>query len=287
MCRILFLSVMFFLFYQKIFAQEIIAPGNIKANLQQNEEMSWNRYVAGEFTVLSINDSQGNWLAKNVNNIKTWSLNRWGFPNFALKRECRIFCVPNNSYMQKLFGISDSQVEEREDVLVLWLVLNDKPQKVIPKYLTQLVFLEFQKQYKTKLGYWFVVGSSSLNTTANDVKQTLLNMSFDELFSIKQIFNTTNEEFNNLDESKKTIYRKQCMYLCLLLRKEFGEAKFQGFLRYCVLNDPETSLKAIYGYKNYDEFQTKYLQYVKDLNLDLMKNKTPDSYLEIQNVLYK
>lgn len=281
--------VLIFIFFMScvVFGQELIVPENIKVNLQQNEEMSWNRYVAGEFTVLSINDSQGNWLAKNVSNIKTWSLNRWGFPNFSLKREFRIFCVPNSAYMKKLFGITDSQVEEREDVLVLWLVLNDKPQKVIPKYLTQLLFIEFQKEYKTKLGYWFIIGSSSLNTVASEIRQVLSNMPRENMFTIKEIFDLSNASFNNLDEDRKNIYIKQSMYLCLMLRKEFGEAKFQGFLRCCVLQDAESSLQAVYGYKNYDEFQTKYLQYVKDLNLDLQKNKTPDSYLEIQNVFYK
>lgn len=286
MRNILILIIVFFLSCVA-FSQELIVPENIKTNLQQNEEMHWNRYVAGEFTVLSINDSQGNWLAKNVGNIKSWSLNRWGFPNFSLKRECRIFCVPNSAYMKKLFGISDSQVEEREDVLVLWLVLNDKPQKVIPRYLTQLLFLEFQKEYKTNLGYWFIVGSSSLNTTTNEIRQNLSDISLKKLYTAQEIFELSSAAFNNLDEDGKKLYIKQCMYLCLMLRKEFGEAKFQGFLRYCVLQDAETSLQSVYGYKNYSEFQSKYLRYIKDLNLDLQNNKTPDSYLEIQNVIYK
>ena len=72
--------------------------------------------------------------------------------------------------------------------------------------------------------------------------------------------------------------------LCLMLRKEFGEVKLQGFLRLQSKNKPETVLGMIYGFKSYSQFDRQYVRYMKDLCADLADDHTPDSYLEIKSV---
>ena len=289
MWRILFFFC-FGLYCNHLLSQELVVPINSTARLEANETLEWNRYVSGNFTILSVDDTQGRWLSNNIQQIKRWCVNRWGFPDFNLNRECRIFCVPNKTLMKKLFGIDAPHFEERENILALWLILDNEPAKVIPQYLTPLLYYEFQKEYKTRLSLWFVLAASELNTTPKEVRAKLsssIKLTENNYMPFGEFFNLTKEQFKSLDVDKQKLYLLQSIYLNLLLRKEFGEAKLQGFLNSCVVNDAEKSLQMVYGYKNYQEFESKYWEYFNDLNRDLSSGKTPDSYLNIQPVLYK
>ena len=49
--------------------------------------------------------------------------------------------------------------------------------------------------------------------------------------SAEQVFSTTDDEYNKQTNENKNLFDQQSACLCLMLRKEFGEVKLQGFLR--------------------------------------------------------
>lgn len=253
------------------------------------KDLQWNRYSVGNFTILSIDDNQGKWLSENIEKIRAWCLNRWGFPDIQLAKECRIFCVPNKELLKKLFSIEDSRVEIRDENNVIWLVLDDKPAKTIPVYLTQIALVEFEQKNNVKLGWWFKRGSSVLNGIIPDVRKnvseldTLLQQN-QPIFVSEKMFTLTEDDYKKESPENQLIFDRQAVALCIMLRKEFGEAKLQGFLRISGKNNAQDVLKVVYGFDSFSHFDKQYIKFMRELTFDVLNDKTPDAYLEIKPV---
>lgn len=266
-------------------AQEVIFPYGAGPTDPDLKNLEWNRYVVDNFSILSIDNGQGKWLSENLASIRQWCLTRWGFPESKLTKECRLFCVPNKPLLKKLFGLEQSKFEIRKDVNVIWLVLDDKPAKVIPPHLTQICFSEFETVHNIKIGLWFKRGSAILNGPTSEVRQNIASLDVSKAgFLSEKMFTMTEDDYNKETFENRKLYDQQAVILCILLRKEFGEAKLQGFLRLTSRNNPQDVLKVIYGFSGYSHFDRQYIRFTKDLNSDIVNNKTPDSYLEIKPV---
>ena len=75
--------------------------------------------------------------------------------------------------------------------------------------------------------------------------------------------------------------------MCLFLRKEFGEAKLQGFLRLSSKNKVEDVFKMIYGFDSFCDFDLSYGRFNKDLKIALNKKLVPNYYLTISKSSFK
>lgn len=250
------------------------------------KDLSWNRYATKSFTILSIDNEKGKWLSENVEEIKASALTRWGFPDVKFSKECRLFAVPNFSLLQKLFNSTAPRVQFRKELNAAWLVVDDKPNKTVLPYVTQVALAEYENAHNTTLPWWFKRGVINLNSSVVDVRQSLKNfydLARKEQFSFttEQMLQFTEDDYNKQNMDNKKIFDQQSMCLCLLLRKEFGEAKLQGFLRMQSKNKPEDVLNVVYGFKSYSQFEKSYIQFMKDLTSDVDDNDCPDAYLEI------
>lgn len=259
------------------------------------KNLQWNRYTTQNFTILSIDDGQGKWLATNLEKIKTWCVTRWGFPDFKLSKECRVMCIPNKNLMKKLFNLTESRYEVRRnkdggvDMTILWLILDDKPAKTVPAQLSQVCFAEFETVHNVKLGWYAHRGMSLLNATPMEIRQQLaaLGNSVNRdspVFVSQKMFTMTEDEYYKAKQEDQLVFDSQAVALCLMLRKEFGEAKMQGFMRLSSRNNPEAVLLSIYGFRGFQHFDGSYARYMRDLTNDIARGKTPDSYLEIRPV---
>jgi hypothetical protein len=94
----------------------------------------------------------------------------------------------------------------------------------------------------------------------------------------------TEEEYTKLKPEEHAIFDAQSVVLCLMLRKEFGEAKLQGFLRIAQRNKMEDVLRLVYSFQSFKNFDASYARYMKDLTNDVAASRIPDSYLEIKPV---
>lgn len=270
------------------YSNEVAHPENAKISVEDEEIKSlvWNRYVNKNFTVLSIDDKQGYWLYKNIDQINDWCVSRWGLPKIDFSKECRIFCVPNKSLLKKLFGLENSRVEVRKkdgevDITVLWLVLEETEFHQVSPYLTRACFAELEQE-GLKLSWWFTRSAEILSLPIKEIRD-LLESSFEPSGS-EAIFNTTFEDYQKLSAENKKLFDKKCLVLCLMLRKELGEIKLHSFLVVESKNKVEKSLNFVYGYSSIQEFEKKFLLFSNDLSKAIGSQKVPDSYLQITNV---
>lgn len=234
------------------------------------QDIFWNRYATKNFVILSIDDEQGKWLSNNIEELKTWCNTRWGFKDTNFNHEFRILCVPSKNLLNKLFDLKESKIEFRENLTVMWLVLNDKPTHSITPFLTQVML-------EGKLDFWAVKGISFLNTSDSEIKGHLIDL-FSILrkryFNINKILLMKKEDYLKLTEEDKSIFDVQSAVLCLFLKKEFGENKFQRFIS-------SKDIK-IYKFSDYEQFDKIFLRYMQDLSFQNMKQKIPDSYLDVR-----
>ena len=249
------------------------------------KDLTWNRYTTENFVIVSIDDAQGKWLSENLEKIKTWGLTRWGFNDVKFSKECRIFCVPNQALFKKLFNLDQSKFEIREELTAIWLLLDEKPTIAIPPLVTAVSLYEFEIKNSVKIPVWFKKGSAALNTSVPNIRQKLVKFTEtfkkdEPIYDSGKLFTFTEEDY----KSDKQLYEQESIMLCLMLRKEFGEAKLQGFLRIASNNDPQDVLKVVYGFNDYDHFDKQFYVFMKDLSRDMTENKTPNSYLEIKPV---
>lgn len=287
MRNIIYTLFLFCLLFANVKAQDLMYPYGSEPVEITNLE--WNRYTKDKFTILSVNDSQGKSVLQNVDKIRSWCLVRWGFPDVALSKELRIFCVPDKALMKKLFSLEQSRVEVRKDVIIIWLISNSDPLTTLPECMTQAVLSEFESNFKVKLGFWFKRGSSILNGVVPKVKQNLIDLnenfiSDKAFFLSEKVFSITEEDYVRENIENRVLFDRQAVALCLMLRKEFGEAKLQGFLRVSNKNNFQQVMKIIYGFDNFSKFDEQYIKYMRELSSDVVNNKTPDSYLEIKPI---
>jgi len=257
------------------------------------KDLAWNRYTTKNFVVMSIDNAQGKWMSENLENIKIWCLERWGFPDFQFTKECRVFCVPNKVLFKKLFNLDESKVEVRRnngviEITAMWLVLDDKPARVIPRELTKICFAEFEQKHNVTIPFFARNGMGLLNNSLPDIRSNISLLGNvvqrdQPIFVSEKMFSMTEDEYDKSTAENKKVFDCQSVALCLLLRKEFGEAKMQGFLRMANKNSPKDVLYVVYGFSSYAQFDQSYLRYMKDLSRDIQQ-RTPDSYLEIRPV---
>lgn len=254
------------------------------------KDLQWNRYTTTNFTILSIDDGQGRWLAANMESIKMWCVTRWGFPDFKFTTECKVVCVPNRKLMKKLFNLTESKYEVRRkdgrvEASAMWLILDDKPAMTIPVPLSHICFAEFQARHQVKMGCFAHHGMSLLNGTIPEIRARIGTLATRmDSTSAEKMLSITEEDYVALTPAARGFFDSQAMVLCLLLRKEFGEAKMQGFLRMSSRNSPQAVLQKVYRFRDFRQFDESYSRYTGDLTREVLASRTPDSYLNIRPV---
>lgn len=293
MKKLIFLMTL--IFSSNIAYAQIEYPYGVSAPADTDlKGLKFNRYTTDNFVILSINNAQGKWLSENLEQIEKWCLSRWGFPEknrSGFTKECRIFCVPNKDLLKKIFNIDEPVAEARKkdgklEITVMWLVLDAKPSSSVVPYLTQICLTEFEEKNNVNIGYWFKRGASLLNRPIFEIKKDLVDLASvikknEAIFASDQMFTFTEEEYLKQSEENKKLFDQEAIALCLMLRKEFGEAKLQGMLRLANRNNPQDVLKVVYGFSGYNHFDKQYIRFMRDLSADILKGKTPDKYLEI------
>ncbi len=236
----------------------------------------WYRWTTKNFIILSLDQKQGIYLFNNIEDIKKSILAKWGLPDINFSSECKVLCVKDQNLFKKLFNLDQSKVEIRENLDVLFLLLDGPPHQTFIPYFSEVVLSEFFNKYNLKLNIW-TRGMSLLTQPVSNIRKDIVSLHNQNLFSAKEILEMTQKELRD-----KNLFDCQSEVLCLMLRKEFGQRKFHTLLK--SLGKGKSAARCfneIYGFKSLEQFDVKYKQYIKDLSSDIKNSKTPDSYLEI------
>jgi len=262
----------------------------------------WNRWTSENFTVLSLNDTQAQYLHKHLELVKVWVFSRWGLYDMPFSAECKLICVDDPELYEKMFKINSTQVEIRRqnsgpdsqndwenkiEESVIFVLINDDPSRTIPLPLTEVCLAEFARNYQQQFPWWAVRGMSLLNGSLDQIRSN-----FNEFVPVvtqnrnvyftKGLFNMTKDKYVVLDEAHKHLYDQCAMTLCLMLRKEFGQNLFHKFLNKSSIVSSDDALVDVLGFQGNDDFDRTFRRYMIDLMNDVKNNKTPNSYLQIQ-----
>lgn len=268
-------------------AENLIAPDGHLGEYVATDDLQWNRYTTqNNFVILSIDDSQGKWLAENLDSFRANCLAKWGFENFKSDIEIRIFSVPNKETLKKLFSIEKPRIEKRDNLIAMWIVLESDLTGDLSPFLQEAVLYDYELHSKEDLPFWFERGSVVLSNNLDKINQELKNLkkTLDEnqLLVMDRIFKMDPEAYNKETQDQKELYDRQAAALCLMLRKEFGGIKMRAFLNACVSEGVEKSLKAVYDFNGSNHFAKQYRHYLKDLCSQAAEDKILASYLTIK-----
>jgi hypothetical protein len=250
-------------------------------------KIGWNRWTTANFTILSIDLNQGDYLSNNIEQMKSWCLERWGLQDVKYNTECRIYCVPDRETMQRLFNISEPRAEVKNDlnkntVNYLWLVLDGKPAEVIPAALTLVSLREYEAATKSKIGWWAHRGISDLNLSIPQIKNNIVFSepfieNDDKMFFTKSLVTVTEDTWRKLTPEQQKLYDSEAASLCLMIRKEYGQNIFLSSLGM----SNEKAVKEILGFSNFTSFDITFKRFLVNIVKDVKDGRTPDNYLQI------
>ena len=282
--------------------RKVTLPMEVREELQVNisvppeiEGKVWNRWTSENFTVLSLNDIQAQYLHKHLELVKVWVFSRWGLYDLPFAAECKMICVDEPDLFFKMFKIRESRVEIRRDdqgrikEAVIFLLINDAPSHTVPTPLTEVCMAEFSQAYKQDTPWCLVRGMALLNGALDQIRGDI-----SEFFPIVEqnkpvyflngLFGISKKKYAELTPENKRIFDQCSLTLCLMLRKEFGENKFHWFIKTASEQNAEQAAKEILKFQSAADFDKTFRRYMIDITRDVTTNKTPDEYLQITRV---
>ncbi len=254
----------------------------------------WNRWTSKNFVVCSIDNQQAEYLYHHLELVKTWIYSRWGLYDIKFDAECRLICVNDPELYRKMFRLDESSVEVRRnddgtiDLSVVFLLLDKSPPLTVPIPLTEVCLAEFGQNYNEKFGWWANRGMSLLNGSIAQIKQSILDVkpfldNDNPMYFSQGLTEMTEGGYYALPKEQRRLFDKSAMFLCLLMRKEFGQDKFHWVLSKTTNGaNGESALRKVCGFDSYGAFDQVFLRYISDLCSDVSKDATPNSYLQVR-----
>lgn len=283
----------------KVFFETLPVPEGVQPSSDPSiPNIAWNRWTTRNFTVHSIDVDQGKYLFNNIEQMKTWTFERWGLadirftsetanePNAKPIPQVKVFCAPDAVTMKKLFNMESSFGETRVEngkikISHLWLVLDVKPSEVIPASLTVIALKEYEQQTNKKFGWWVHRGMPVLNMTLPQIRGNIVTIEGalgkdSGMFFSKALLEMTEENWKSQSPELKRLFDSQAATMCLLVRKEFGQDNFHAMM------NQQASFQTVLGFRDNAELDATFKRYMVYLTQDIRQNKTPNDYLQIQ-----
>lgn len=276
---------------ETIYLNSLPVPEGVYAP-QNPPKIKWTLFETENFTILSVDKSQGEFLVKNIEKMKEWTLDRWGLPDVKFSNKCVVYVAPDKDTMKTLFNLEGSFGEGRYkdgklEGCYLWLVLEGNPTQIIPAALTGVVLKQLEAKENIKVNWAFERGMAVLNLSLPQIKANINELqphikSDANVVTAEGLLKLSEEDWKKLSVEQKTLFDRQSVVLCLLIRKQFGQRIFQKSMA-TVFSDPN-ALKSTLGFDDFGKLNSTYALYMMYLAGDIAANKTPDNYLQITKV---
>ena len=173
--------------------RKVTLPMEVREELETTEVPDeikgkvWNRWTSENFTVLSLNDTQAQYLHKHLELVKVWVYSRWGLYDVPFSAECKLICVDDPDLFKKMFKIDSTRVEIRRqksgpdsqnwekniEESIIFVLINDAPSHTIPVPLTEVCLAEFALKYKQNFPWWAYRGMGLLNGALDQIRSSL------------------------------------------------------------------------------------------------------------------
>ena len=258
------------------------------------EGLAWNRWTSKNFIVCSLNDPQAQYLHKHLELVKGWTFTRWGMYDVDFSTQCKLICVDDKDLFKRLFNLDNTKIEVRRDSegriieTVIFLLIDGPPSDTVPFPLTEICLAELSQKYNSSFDFWVYKGVSYINGTLDQIRERITELkdfsNSESSYPFKDVFEMTNEKYKNLSQEQKRIFENFSIAMCLFIRKEFGQESFLKFLQVSSESSAEEAIRTVLKFQGYEDFSNTFKRYVRDLSGDILSKKTPDSYLQIQEI---
>jgi hypothetical protein len=274
---------------QQVYFSTLPVPAGIQPSSDPSiPAIGWYRWTTSNFVVHSYDKSQGQYLFENIEQMKTWCLERWALPDLKFNQPCHVFCAPDAETMKKLFNMTGSFGEGRQVngrlQTILWITLDAKPVESVPPALSIVCLKEFDLQLgQNRTGYWVQRGVPVLSMTLPQIRRYFTELqpylqNDSKVYFSQGILQMTEDEWKKLPPENKKLFDIEAGMMCLFVRKEFGQKNFHAAL------GSGSQLVATLGFRDFNHLDSSFKRYMFYLAGDVQQNKTPDSYLQIEAV---
>ena len=256
-----------------------------------DSDLKWHRWTTNNFVILSIDKEQGDYLFNNIEDIKEASVSKWGIKNSVFDNRCKIIVVKDKELFEKMFRIDETRVEIRKNSdessqAIIWCLIDGSSIDIPVSVAVSEAHFASQKDYGC---FWASKGMSLLAQSLSDIKAGAKRVNGfivedKPMYFGKSIFNINRAQYKKLSVEHKQLFDDESVLLCLMLRKEFGQVKFLSFIEEAGRGDIEKSLKEVFGFNDFSDFDVSFKTYMNDVSRDVLNDKTPDSYLGIKAV---
>lgn len=252
------------LFATPLFGEEVPQPAAKREPPPGLEGLVWNKWDTPNFTVISLDKSQGLSMRSEAESVRSSFLERWSLA--APKRECKLVCVPDAVMLKRLFGLSEPRCEvvrsESGEVrAAIWIDIKRKdllPSLVAEAELSNDGFRSFAQR-----------GIPILERSASEVREKLGAMGDPPLATVLAGAKP--------DSDAEDLDRNSAM-LCLMVRKELGSRAFAA----ASASSPRQVHEEL-GFDSLDEMDKTFRRYRAYLISDLrVVGRTPDGYLGVR-----
>lgn len=279
-----YLFLILCLFSGVVGAEDLPMPGGGDIRYDGNDLYKWD---TANFIVLGVKDLQGYEIAQQIESIKSWAINRWGLPTEPFITRAKIICVPDNATLKKLFRLDSSFAESRPREDVCWVICDKGLTHAISIFVTEFCISNFERIHKIKVGYWARRGMSILNGDLHQVKIFVAPLSGyiasdSKLFFSKSLFTCNKELLLKSSVENISLFDRESVLLCLMLRKEFGQANFLAL----ITDSSVENVRRITGFSDYSEFDKAFKRYLYYAATDAAQGRMSNSYLTITRVVY-
>jgi len=255
-------------------------PNDPSISGPQLRAVGWYRWtMPADFTIHAYDKAQGQYLFDNIVQMKTWCLERWGLADQQFSPPCQVYCAPDAATMKKLFNLSGSYGEIRNGQALLWLVLDAKPTESVPPALSVLLLKQMEG-----VGFWAQRGIPILNMTLPQIRRYIVELSPNlqqdsPIYFSQALLQMTETEYKKLPPEKQKLFDSEAAMFCLFVRKEFGQKNFQS-----MLGAGSQGVTNVLGFRDFAHLDSAFKRYLFYIVKDVRENKTPDHYLQIEQV---
>lgn len=244
---------------------------------------AWRQQETANFQIFSLKEEQGRAVASSVEEIKLWTMIRWGIETknrpLVFSKKYRIIVVPDQSSLKDLFQLEQAYAETGT-TSACWVVFDSNITCSLCVFLTEFCLNEYEQQNHIVIAYWARRGMSILNGDPERIRKLLSPVASyvaadRKMFFSESLFTISKDSLLQSTSDNISLYDKEVALLCLMLRKEFGQRRFMMM----IADSSAESLFAATGYESYSKFDLALKRYLYYASNDMARGRMPDSYL--------
>jgi len=233
-----------------------VAPSKAPPGL---EGLVWHKWDTENFTVISLDKSQGYALKREVEETRADISRRWNI-SFKDGGRCKVVCVTTPEMLKKLFGLDYPRCEPRSgEPSALWI--DSERISLLGSLIAEVELSHGGHRSFVRHGIPLVERRSK---------------------SAREDLSTASasgaESLSATPPSVSDDYRRASAFMCLMVRMELGSAAFG---RASVQSD--RPLHEVLGYSSAKELSSTFSRYCSNLAEDVRSGRAPNKYIFLED----